>query len=166
MPDPTDTAEESLDPASLDCLKQTRSGVLNVLVGVGAVVALSGALLRRRANDVVVPAPVVLNQVLFFCLIVIFVLSTVTRRVLGRRVRLRDPHLRGSRFFWGHVIPATIGALAAPLGLLYGWLVSPRIEAILPFWLAALGLGILAYPRGRELEDLGAPMELHGKMTQ
>jgi len=86
--------------------------------------------------------------------------------VLGLRARLRDPHLRGSRFFWGHVIPAAIGALAAPLGLLYGWLVSPRIEAILPFWLAALVLGILAYPRGRELKDLGAPMELHGKMTQ
>ncbi len=165
MSDPAETAEESLDPASLDCLKKTRSGVLNVLVGVGAVVALSGALLRRGANDVVVPVPVLLNQVLFLCLIVIFVVSTVTRRVLGRRARLRDPHLRGSRFFWGHVIPAAIGALAAPLGLLYGWLVSRRIEAILPFWLAALVLGILAYPRGRELEDLGAPMELHGKLA-
>jgi hypothetical protein len=165
MRDPAETAEESLDPASLDCLKNTRSGVLNVLVGVGAVVALSGALLRRRANGVVVPVPDLLNQFLFFCLILIFVVSTVTRRVLGRRDRLRDPHLRGPRFFWGHVVPAAIGALAAPLGLLYGWLVSPRIEVILPFWLAALVLGVLAYPRGRELLDLGAPMELHGKLA-
>ena len=155
MRDPAETAEESLDPASLDCLKKTRSGVLNVLVGVGAVVALSGALLRRRADDVVVPVPDLLNQVLFLCLILIFVVSTVTRRVLGRRARLRDPHLRGPRFFWGHVVPAAIGALAAPLGLLYGWLVSPRIEVILPFWLAALVLGVLAYPRGRELRGSG-----------
>ncbi|MGZ3337707.1 MAG: hypothetical protein ACXVBV_20505, partial [Isosphaeraceae bacterium] len=91
MRDPAETAEESLDPASLDCLKKTRSGVLNVLVGVGAVVALSGALLRRRADDVVVPVPDLLNQVLFLCLILTFVVSTVTRRVLGRRARLRDP---------------------------------------------------------------------------
>jgi hypothetical protein len=165
MPDPAETAELSLDPTSLDCLKKTRSGVLNVLLAVGAVVALSGALLRRRANDVAVPVPVLWNQVLFLWLILIFVASTVARRVLGRRARLRDPNLRERRFFWGHVTPAAIGALAAPLGLLYGWLVSPRIEAILPFWLAALLLGILAYPRGRELEDLGAPMGLHGKLA-
>ena len=136
-----------------------------MLVGVGAVVALTGALLRSKADDVVVPVPDRLNRVLFLCLIVIFVVSTVTRRVLGRRDRLRDPHLRGPRFFWGHVVPAAIGALAAPLGLLYGWLVSPRLQVILPFWLAALVLGILAYPRSRELLDLGAPMELHGKLA-
>ena len=165
MRDPTETAEESLDPASLDCLKKTRSGVLNVLVGVGVVVALSGALLRRRAGNVIAPAPDRLSQALFLCLFVLFVASTFSRRVLGFRARLRDPHLRGPRFFWGHVIPAILGALAAPLGLLYGWLVSPQLEAILPFWLAALVLGILAYPRGRELLDLGAPMELHGKLA-
>ena len=121
MRDPAETAEESLDPASLDCLKETRSGVLNVLVGVGAVVALSGALLRRRANDVVVPVPDRLNQVLFLCLIVIFVVSTVTRRVLGRRARLRDPHLPrtsvllGARYSRGDRRPG--GALGTALWL-------------------------------------------------
>jgi hypothetical protein len=165
MRDPAETADESLDPASLDCLKRTRSGVLNVLVGVGAVVALSGALLRGRTEHVVPPASNQLGQAAFLSLFVIFVVSTMSRRVLGRRARLRDPYLRAPRFFWGHVVPAAIGALAAPLGLLHGWLVSPRIEAILPFWLAALVLGILAYPRGRELEDLGAPMEMHGKLA-
>ncbi len=166
MPDPTETAEILLDPAALDCLKKTRSGVLNVLVFVGVVVALSGALLRRRAENLPAPVPERLNQALYLGLIAIFAVSTVSRRVLGLRERLRDPHLRGPRFYWGHIIPAAIGALAAPLGLLHGWLVSPRIESILPFWLAALVLGILAYPRGRELEGLGAPMELHGKLEQ
>jgi hypothetical protein len=166
MRDLTETAEESLDPASLDCLRKTRSGVLNALVAVGMVVALSGALLRRRVDGAVVPVPERLNQVMFLSLILIFVVSTVARRVLGRRERLRDPHLRGSRFFWGHVVPAGIGALAASLGLLYGWLISPRIEAILPFWLAALVLGILAYPRGRELEGFDAPMDLHGERVR
>ncbi len=49
MRDLTETAEESLDPASLRCLERTRSGVLNVLVAVGAIVALTGLLLRGRA---------------------------------------------------------------------------------------------------------------------
>jgi hypothetical protein len=165
MLDPTDTSEESLDLASRDCLKKTRSAVLNLLVGVGAVVALTGALLRGRAADIARPPPDSRSQVMFLGLFVIFVVSTISRRVLGRRARLRDPFLRGPRFFWGHVIPAAIGALAAPLGLLHGWLVSPRIEIILPFWITALVLGILAYPRGRELDDLGAPMELHEELT-
>ncbi len=165
MPSPDETAEETLDPAALNCLRRTRSAVLNILLGVGAVVALSGALLRRRMAGAVVPAPDAWKQGLLLGLFVIFVASTLTRRVLGRRSRLRDPLARGPRFFWGHVIPAAIGAVAAPLGLVYGWVVSPRLEAILPFWLAALVLGILAYPRGRELEDLGPPMALHGKLT-
>ncbi len=166
MPDPAETADILIDPLALDCLKKTRSSVLNVLVFVGAIVALSGALLRRRADHLVAPASARLNQVLFLCLIAIFVVSTVSRRVLGLRERLRDPRRRGPRFYWGHVIPAAIGALSAPLGLLHGWLVSPRFEVILPFWLAALVLGILAYPRGRELDGLGAPMELPGKLEQ
>jgi len=55
-------------------------------------------------------------------------------------------------------MPAALGAMAAPLGLIHGWLISPRLEAILPFWLVALVLGILAYPRGRELEGFDQPM--------
>jgi hypothetical protein len=159
----TDTAEEDLDHASLDCLKRTRSGVLNVLVAVGMVVALSGMLLRNRTEGALQPVPNRLNEVMFLGLILIFVASTITHRSLGRRARLRDPLRRSQRFFLGHVLAAAVGALAAPLGLAYGWLISPRLEAILPFWITALVLGILAYPRGRELEGFGAPMAPPGE---
>jgi hypothetical protein len=163
MPELNDTAEESLDPASLDCLQRTRSGVLNVLVVVGVVVALTGLLLRGRADGALLPVPDGLKQVLLGGLIAIFVVSTIMRRALGSRARLRDPAVRGPRFFQAHVLPAAIGALAAPLGLAHGWLISPRLEAVLPFWLAALVLGILAYPRGRELEDFDRPMHPGGE---
>jgi hypothetical protein len=42
--------------------------------------------------------------------------------------------------------------------MIHGWLISPRLEAILPYWLVALVTGILAYPRGRELEGFDQPM--------
>jgi hypothetical protein len=154
----TETAELWLDPAAIECLNRTRSGVLNVLIGVGAIVALSGLVLRGRTSGAWFPVPERINQGMFLTLGLIFVVSTVLRRILGRRARLRDPQTRGERFYWGHVIPAVVGALAAVLGLAYGWLVSPRLEAVLLFWLAALVLGVLAYPRGRELEDFDAPM--------
>jgi hypothetical protein len=154
--------EESLDPASLSCLERTRSGVLNVLVVVGVFVALTGLLLRGRAAGAPWPLPPRLNDAMLLSLILIFVVSSLLRRVLGRRSRLRDPRLRGTRFYWGHLLPAAIGALAAPLGLVHGWLISARLEAILPFWVTALVLGVLAYPRGRELEGFDTPMDLPG----
>jgi hypothetical protein len=165
MRDPDDTVEEGLDAASLDSLQRTRSGVLNVLVGVGIVVALTGLLLRGRADGAVLPPRDDLKHAMLGGLIAVFVVSTIMRRALGRRARLRDPALRGPRFFWAHVLAAAVGALAAPLGLIYGWLISPRLEAVLPFWLAALVLGILAYPRGRELEDFDRPMEPGGELA-
>ena len=139
--------------------------MLNVLVGVGVVVALSGALLRRRANDVVLPAPGP-SEPGHVSLPVRDLRGQHDRRRVARPAgsAARSPPARaalllGTRHSRGDRRPG--GAL----GLLYGWLVSPRLEAILPFWLAALVLGILAYPRGRELEDLDAPMELHGKLA-
>jgi hypothetical protein len=158
----TETAELSLDPAATECLNRTRSGVLNVLIGVGAIVALSGLVLRGREVGAWFPFPERVNQGMFLALGLIFVVSTILRRILGSRTRLRDPQTRGTRFYWGHVVPAVVGALAAVLGFAYGWLVSPRLEAILPFWLGALVLGVLAYPRGRELEDFDGPMTFPG----
>ena len=76
---------------------------------------------------------------------------------------MRDPRLRGQRFYLGHILPAAVGALAAPLGLVHGWLISPRLETILPFWVVAVLLGMLAYPRGRELEGFDRPMAPAGE---
>ena len=55
---------------------------------------------------------------MFLGLGLIFALSTIVRRVLGARARLRDPLTRGTRFYWGHVLPALVGAGAAPR---WGW---------------------------------------------
>ncbi|QEH33884.1 hypothetical protein OJF2_24160 [Aquisphaera giovannonii] len=158
MHDPNETIEEALDVASLHCLRRTRSAVLNVLIGVALVVAGSGLLLRTRPAGARPDLASKLNQALLAALFVLFAFSTLLRRVLGRRARLDDPRSRWARFYWGHVLPALVGALAAPLGLAHGWLVSPRVETIFPFWLTALLLGILAYPRGYELEGYAAPM--------
>jgi hypothetical protein len=163
MSDRTETTEYSLDPTSQVCLATTRSSVLNVLVGVGAIVALTGFLLRRLQAGVPIPLPDYLKQALYVGLMAIFLASIITRRWLGRRARLREPSSRCNRFYWGHVIPAIIGAIAAPLGLVYGWLVSPQLEAILPFWMAALVLGVLSYPRGGELDGFDAPMTPSGE---
>jgi len=62
-------------------------------------------------------------------------------------------------------MPAIMGGLAAPLGLFHGIAVSGRLEAILPFWITSLVLGVLAYPRARELEGLGARVASPGKSS-
>jgi hypothetical protein len=165
MRDLTETAELSLDPGALDCLRRTRSSVLNVLMGVGMLVALSGAILRGRPAGALVAVPDRLNELMLGSLILIFVASTVMRRSLGRRARLSDPRHRDRRFYWGHVLPAVVGALAAPVGLLHGWLLSPRLETIIPYWVAALLLGVLAYPRGHELDGFDLPISMPGETT-
>ena len=54
-------------------------------------------------------------------------------------------------------------ALAVPLGLAYGWFVRPRLDAVGPFWVAALALGFLALPRAHELDGFDDPMpDPHG----
>jgi hypothetical protein len=158
MRDLTETGECRLDAASAACLNRTRSAVLNVLVGVGAVVALSGLVLRGRPTGALAGPQQALSHAMLLGLFILFVVSTLLRRLLGRQSRLRDPMLRDHRFFLAHILPAVLGALAAPLGLAYGWLISPRLEAILPFWLVALILGSLAYPRTGELEGFDQPM--------
>ncbi|MFO0888184.1 MAG: hypothetical protein U0790_03445 [Isosphaeraceae bacterium] len=162
MYDPNDTIEHELDPAARECLSATRSGVLNVLVAVGLTVALTGALLRSKAPPLPGDAPGRPGGALLASLLLVFAASTVLRRWLGGRARLREPSSRGSRFYWAHVLPALVGAIAAPLGLAHGLLISPGLESILPFWVTALVLGLLAYPRGRELEGFDLPMARPG----
>jgi hypothetical protein len=152
---PTPTA---LEPAAADCLERTRTAVLNVLVAAGTAIAISGWVLRWRDRWMVERAPAAVGQALLSGLAAVAVLSYATRRALAGRGALRDPEARTARFWRGHVLSAGVAALAVPLGLAYGWFVRPRLDAVGPFWLAALALGALAFPRAAELEGFDRPM--------
>jgi hypothetical protein len=154
-PEPETTA---LDPASQTCLIRTRLAVLNVLVAVGLTIAVSGWLLRGRPPDVAGQAGRDIHQALTFGWLGLGVSSFLLRRITGRRTALSDPVRRESRFFWSHVLPALTAALIAPLGLLHGWLSDPRLEAIIPFWVVPMALGVLALPRASELDGFDRPM--------
>ncbi len=86
------------------------------------------------------------------------VIGYLVRRIGTRRSALRAPASRASRFYRAHVAAALMGSLAVPLGLLHGWAVRPQLEAVAPYWVAALALGFLALPRAHELEGFDDPM--------
>jgi len=124
--------------------------VLNVLVAVGLSIAVSGWLLRARAQAWQPRPASSLSEVLYGALGVLTAASYVARRVLQARVS-RDHQGSNSRFYWSHVGPAAAASLAVPLGLAYGWLVSPRLDAIAPFWAVPFVIGFLCLPRQSEL---------------
>jgi len=142
--------------SAADCLDRTRSAVLNVLVVTGTGIAFSGWLLRWRDRWAVFRSPDSVGQGMLLGLIGLAVASHLARRLLSGRGALRDPARRGLRFYRGHVLAAALAALAVPLGLTYGWLVRPQLNAVGPFWVVALALGFLALPRAGELEGLDA----------
>lgn len=140
-------------PTAADgCLGRTRAAVLNVLVAAGMGIAVSGVLLRWHDRRALFRAHESVGKGLMAALFGLAVASYTVRRLASGRGALRDPSRRGSRFYRGHVLAAALAALAVPLGLAYGWLVRPRLDAVAPFWVAALALGFLALPRGYELE--------------
>ena len=145
------TADTTPDAA---CLERTRSAVLNVLIAAGLGIAASGGLLRWRDGWATDRAQGAVGSYLHRALIVLVVLTVVTRRVLTARGRLQDPGSRAPRFVRAHVVPAAMGLTALPLGLAYGWFVRPRLDAVAPFWVAALALGALSFPRASELTGL------------
>lgn len=146
----------ALGPAAA-CLERTRSTVLNVLVAVGVGIAISGLVLRGRESVMTFQAPAAVRRGLIGSLLVVFTVSYASRRILGSRTALADPAQRDARFYRAHVVSAAIGALAIPLGFVYGWVVRHRLEDVGPFWIAALALGILAFPRAHELEGFDTP---------
>jgi hypothetical protein len=146
----------TLEPAAAACLERTRSHVLNTLVCIGIGIAASGLALRAHAQPLA--AHTLLRRGLTGGLLAIVVASYLSRRILARRVSLSNPAQRAQRFYRAHLVSAGIGALAIPLGLVYGWVIRPRLEEVLPFWVAALALGFLALPRTAELQDFDTPM--------
>ncbi len=162
-PEPDSTG---LDPASQACLTRTRSAVLNVLIAVGLTIAVSGWLLRGREPEVPARIGLDVHQVLTFGWLGLGVLSFLSRRIMGRRTALRDPFHRESRFFRSHVVPAITAALIAPLGLVHGWWSDPRLEAVIPFWVVPMALGLLALPRASELDGFDRPISGAGVAEQ
>jgi len=136
------------------CLLRTRTTVLNVLVAVGLMIALSGWLLRRRAGDGILLAARGMHEGLLLALIVAAVASYLVRRAGMSRLSAIPADRRASRFYWSHVGAAVIASLGVPLGLVHGWCVDPRLESVVPFWVVPLALGFLAIPRRGEVDDL------------
>jgi hypothetical protein len=154
-----ESTSRQIDPASRDCLARTRSAVLNVLVVIGLSIAVSGWVLRARAAGERQRQPTkILDRGLTVGLLVTGTASYLSRRIMGRRSALDDPSRRERRFFWAHLVPAILAALAAPLGLAYGWFVDPSLGAVIPFWVVPLALGFLALPREHELADFERPI--------
>ena len=146
------------ESTDLACLERTRSAVLNVMVASGVGIAVSGFLLRWRDHDALFRASDAARRAMLGGLLALVVASHLSRRVLARRSALRDPDRRAARFFRAHTIAAMLGALAVPLGLVYGWTVRPQLDAVAPFWVAALALGFLSLPRAADLADLDATL--------
>jgi peptidoglycan/LPS O-acetylase OafA/YrhL len=109
-----------------------RNAVLNVLIGIGAMIAASGWLIRIRSRGPA-PRPIPgLHDALLLALLGTAIGSYLTRRRWSRR---------------SHVAAAAIAALGVPIGLAYGWLVDPRLEGVAPFWVIPIAMAILAIPR-------------------
>jgi hypothetical protein len=152
-----DSASPDRDQASSALKARTRSAVLNVLVAIGLMIAISGWLLRLRgtdANDEGPQSTKILHRGLATALFVLGVTSFLSRRLMSRRFRRGDPERRDRRFFWAHVVPAILAALIAPLGLVEGWFVAARLDAIIPFWVVPLALGFWFMPREYEIAEL------------
>ncbi len=153
---------EGLDPASKDCLVRTRSAVLNVLVAVGLTIAVSGWLLRGWEPETPWRTAQAVHQGLTVAWVALGAASYLSLRILSRRSALLDPLRRRSRFFWSHIVPAAIGAVIAPLGLVQGWLCDPRLQVLVPFWVMPLTMGVLALPRASELAGFDRPIASDG----
>ena len=147
-----------LEPAASACLDRTRSTVLNVLVVVGAGIAVSGWVLGRRDRGALLWDPDMARRVSIVVLLALLVASRLMLRTGSTRAALRDPGLRARRFYRSHVAAAVVGALAVPLGFFYGWAIKPRLEDISPYWVVALATGFLALPRSHELAGFDEPI--------
>ena len=86
-PTPTPVAP-SRDPDWHACLLRTRSAVLNTLVGVGLSIAVSGWLLRGRAETWQPRPATVWKETLTGGLIVLGMASYLSLRIMGQRARL------------------------------------------------------------------------------
>ncbi len=163
--DSTDDTNEP-EPAAVRCIERTRSRVLNVLVVVGAGIAVSGWFLGRLDRGAFLWNPIQAWRVAVGALVAVFLLARTVLRLGAGRQALKDPSTRALKFTRTHVASAVIGGLAVPLGFAYGWGIQPRVEKIIPFWVVALATGFLAFPRGHELTGFDEPMPCPESLEQ
>ena len=157
MPHTNDPGSGPGDPGREAFLLRTRKSVLNVLVAVALLIALSGGLLRVRAEAGLVRPARALHDALLNSLFGVAVASYLVRRGSSRRSDHLPMGRRLRRFYWFHVGAALVAAIGVPLGLAYGWWVDPQLKAVIPFWVVPLALGLLAIPRRAELDDIDPP---------
>lgn len=153
-----EATDDAIDPESARCLAQTRARVVNVLILTGLTIMATGLILGRLGLRVIVADVEGWRRLLYGGLIGVVAASHLMRRAMGSRDRLRAPETRGERFARTRFVSALIGWLAAPLGLIYGLTIDPRLETVALFWAAAMVLGVLALPRAVELEGFDEPM--------
>ena len=133
--------------------------MLNVLVAVGLTIAVSGWLLRGRPPDVAGQAGRDVHQALTFGWLGLGVSEFPAEANHGPAHCAERPIRAASRGSSGLTFSRrSTAALIAPLGLLYGWLSDPRLEAIIPFWVVPMALGLLALPRASELDGFDRPI--------
>lgn len=93
-----------------------------------------------------------------YLLIGLLALAYFTMRFGSSRAALTDPRKRAGRFFRSRVVATAIASLAIPLGFLSGWVSGPDLQTVAPYWIASLGMGFIALPRGHELDDFDEPI--------
>jgi|GEM_PF-949481 len=158
MPGRPEATDDALEPEAVRCLERTRERVVQVLILIGLTIMISGLILGQLGLRVTVADVEGWRRLLYGGLIGVVVASHLTRRIMGSRERLREPDTRGERLLRTRVVSAMIGWVAAPLGLIYGLTIDPRLETVALFWAAAMVLGVLALPRAAELEGFDEPM--------
>jgi hypothetical protein len=157
MPPTNEPGVTPLDPEWEACLSWTRGWVLNVLVGVGLLIAVSGWLLRSHRPQATIRAARTWHDVLLCGLFGVAVCSYLLRRPRLQRLDGEPASRRAARFSWRHVGSAAVAAIGVLLGLLYGWFVDPSLRGVIAFWVVPLAFGLLALPRRGELVDEVGP---------
>jgi hypothetical protein len=157
MPVTNDPDRSPASPEWTVCLERTRLAVLNILVALGFTIAVGGWLLRGRAAAQRAPAHPVRLLMLMLSLILLAVASYLCRRLARRHAAKIKPDRRPALFYWSHVDSAAIALFVAALGIFGGWFLDARFEAVVPFWIVALALGLQAIPRTYELDDFVRP---------
>lgn len=141
-------------PKGAECLRRARERVLNVMLLTSLSIAIGGVVLRLTDRGMV-PLPHERARQLAYLLLFALVISSVWIRVRMPRRPFETPVELADRFVMIRLISAVLAGLASPLGFALSWAIEPELGVVAPFWAAALGFNLLAYPHSRQVESLG-----------